>query len=280
MKILLTGGTGGLGREVVRAAEAAGHTVRIASRRARSDDLPAGREWARMDVETGEGVAQALAGADAVIHAASDPRRHAAVDVEGTRRLAGAARAAGTPHLVYVSIVGVDRIPFGYYRAKLAAERIVAESGVPHTILRATQFHALIDTMLAGFARVPLVIPLPTTFRFQPVATAEAAGRVVRAAEAGPTGRLPDFGGPEVLTLGGMARAWQAARGLRRPVLHLPLPGALAAAFREGRNTIPDGEGERGTVRWEEWLRDPHGTRDRAVSAAGGDAPGSHAPPS
>ncbi|HST63470.1 MAG TPA: NAD(P)H-binding protein [Longimicrobium sp.] len=254
MRILLTGGTGGLGRELVRAAEAAGHTVRIASRSARPGDVPAGREWARMDLGTGQGVREALAGADAVIHAASDPRRHAEVDVQGTRRLADAARAAGTPHLVYVSIVGIDDIPFAYYRAKLAAERIVAESGVPHSILRATQFHAFVESMIAGFARVPLVLPLPSGFRFQPVDTGEAADRYVRAAQAGPGGRLTDFGGPEVLTLGKMARAWKAARGIRKPVVPLPLPGGVAAAFREGRNTLRTG-GERGTVRWEDWLR-------------------------
>jgi uncharacterized protein YbjT (DUF2867 family) len=255
MKILLTGGTGGLGREVVRAAEAAGHTLRIASRHARPHDAPAGREWARVDLQTGDGVREALAGADAVIHAASDPRRHAAVDVQGTRLLAQAAREAGTAHLVYVSIVGVDDIPFAYYHAKREAERIVTGSGVPHSILRATQFHSLVQAMITGFARVPLVLPLPTSFRFQPVATAEAAERLVRAAEEGPGGRLPDFGGPEVLTLGEMARTWKAVRGVRKAILHLPLPGALAAAFRAGKNTLQ--EGERGTVRWEDWLRDP-----------------------
>jgi uncharacterized protein YbjT (DUF2867 family) len=254
MKILLTGGTGGLGREVVRAAEAAGHTVRIASRRPRPHDTPAGREWARMDMDTGDGVRDALADADAVIHAASDPRRHAAVDVQGTRRLAEAAREAGTAHLVYVSIVGVDEIPFAYYRSKYEAERILAASGVPHSILRATQFHAFVAAMIAGFARVPLLLPLPTSFRFQPVATAEVAERLVRAVEQGPGGRLPDFGGPEVLTMGEMARTWKAARGIRRLTLHLPLPGALAAAFRAGKNTVRDGE--RGTLRWEDWLRD------------------------
>jgi uncharacterized protein YbjT (DUF2867 family) len=251
MKILLTGGTGGLGREVVRAAEAAGHTVRIASRRARPDDAPPAREWARMDVETGAGVREALEGVDAVIHAASDPRRHAAVDVEGTRRLAEAARAAGTPHLVYVSIVGVDEIPFAYYRSKRAAEQVLAASGVPHSILRATQFHSFVDTMTAGAARVPLVLPLPTTFRFQSVDTGEAAVRLVRAVQDGPGGRLPDFGGPEVLTWGEMAAAWKAARGVRKPTVHLPLPGPLAAAFRAGKNTS---NGERGTLRWADWL--------------------------
>ena len=198
-----------------------------------------------------------------VVHAASDPRRHAVVDVEGTRRLVQAARAAGTAHLVYVSIVGIDRIPFPYYRSKLAAEQIVAASGVPHSTLRATQFHSFIDTMTAGAARVPLVLPLPTTFRFQSVDTGEAAERLVRAVQQGPGGRLPDFGGPELLTWGEMAAAWKAARGIRRPTVHLPLPGALAAAFRAGRTTLRHG-GERGTIRWEDWLRDTiaagHGT--------------------
>ncbi|HEU0015418.1 MAG TPA: NAD(P)H-binding protein [Longimicrobium sp.] len=255
MRILVTGATGGLGREVARAARAAGHAVRLASRRARADE--GAGEWAVMDVETDQGVGEALAGVDTVIHAASDPRRHAAVDVQGTRRLAQAAREAGTAHLVYVSIVGVEAIPFAYYRAKREAERIVADSGVPHSILRATQFHSLIDAMLSGLARVPLALPLPAGFRFQPVDTAEVAERLVRAAEDGPGGRLPDFGGPEVLPLREMAGAWKAARGVRKPVLPLPLPGALASAFRAGMNTVPHGHGDRGTLRWEEWLRRP-----------------------
>jgi uncharacterized protein YbjT (DUF2867 family) len=185
MKILLTGGTGGLGRELVRAAEAAGHTVRVASRGAAPAELPAGREWARMDLESGAGVREALAGIDSVIHAASDPKRHAAVDVEGTRRLIEAAREAGTGHFVYVSIVGIDQVPFAYYRSKLRAERIVAEGGVPYSILRATQFHSLIDGMLSGMARVPLVMPVPTTFRVQSVDTGETADRLLRAVRDG-----------------------------------------------------------------------------------------------
>lgn len=255
MKILLTGGTGGLGREVVRAAEAAEHTVRIASRRARPDDAPPAREWARMDLETGAGVREALDGVDAVIHAASDPRRHAIVDVEGTRRLAEAARAAGTAHLVYVSIVGIDRIPFAYYRSKLAAEQVVAASGVPHSILRITQFHSFVQTMLAGLARTPLVLPVPAGFRFQSVDTGEAADRLIRAVQDGPGGRLRDFGGPEVLAFGEMAAAWKDARGIRKPAVPLPLPGLVAAAFRAGMATLREG-GDTGTVRWEDWLRD------------------------
>jgi uncharacterized protein YbjT (DUF2867 family) len=253
MKILLTGGTGGLGRELVRAAETAGYTVRVASRGAAPADLPAGREWARMDVESGAGVREALVGANAVIHAASDPKRHAAVDVQGTRRLVEAARAVGLGHFVYVSIVGIEQMPFAYYRSKLQAERIVAEGGVPYSLLRATQFHSLIDGMLAGMARVPLVMPVPTTFSVQSVDTGETADRLVRAVRDGPGGRLPDFGGPGVQTFGEMAPPWKAARGIRKPTVHLPLPGALAAAIRAGKGTAPDGE--RGTVTWEAWLK-------------------------
>jgi uncharacterized protein YbjT (DUF2867 family) len=253
MKILVTGGTGGLGREFVRAAEAGGYTVRVASRGAAPATLPAGREWARMDVESGAGVREALTAVNVVVHAASDPKRHAAVDVEGTRRLVQAAREAGAGHFVYVSIVGIEQMPFAYYRSKLQAERIVAESGVPYSILRATQFHSLIDGMLSGMARVPLVMPVPTTFRVQSVDTGETADRLVRAVRDGPGGRLPDFGGPRVQTFGEMAPPWKAARGVKKPTVHLPLPGALAASIRAGKGTLADGE--RGTVTWEEWLR-------------------------
>src|SRR5688500_15818176 len=251
MKILLTGGTGGLGLELARAAQQARHVVRVASRRPRPTGIPDGREWATADVESGNGLSAALAGVDAVIHAASDPRRHAAVDVGGTRRLVEAAQAAGITHLVYISIVGIDEIPLAYYRSKLAAERIIQDSGVPHSILRATQFHTFVATMLEGFARVPLVMPLPGSFRFQPVATEEVAHVLVRAVEEGPRGRLRDFGGPEVRTLRELAEAWQAARGIRKPIINLPIPGRLASAFRQGKNTVRDGE--RGMVTWQTW---------------------------
>jgi uncharacterized protein YbjT (DUF2867 family) len=152
-----------------------------------------------------------------------------------------------------VSIVGIHQVPFAYYRSKLQAERIVAQSGVPYSILRATQFHSLIDGMLSGLARVPLVMPVPAKFRFQSVDTGETAERLVRAVRDGPGGRLPDFGGPQVLTLGEMARTWKAARGVSKPPIPVPLPGGLAAAFRAGKTTLESGD--RGTVTWAEWLQ-------------------------
>jgi uncharacterized protein YbjT (DUF2867 family) len=254
LTILVTGGTGVLGREIARAAARSGHVARIGSRGARTDGTPAAHEWAQMDLGTGGGVAAAVAGADLVIHAASDPKRSRTVDVEGTRRLVEAARAAGVSHFVYVSIVGIDRIPLRYYRDKLAAEQIVAAAGVPHSIVRATQFHTFVDRQLRRAARFPLVMALPTAFRVQSAAPSDAADYLLRCAAAGPAGRCPDFGGPEVLTMGEAAAQWQAARSARKPIVALPVPGRVGAAFRAGACTVPDGA--HGTVRWGDWLRE------------------------
>lgn len=252
MRVLITGGTGGLGRDLVGAVKRAGHAARVMSRRARPESVSEDVEWARADFATGEGVREAVAGADAVIHAASDPRRTREVDVEGTRLLVEAARAEGVANLVFVSIVGIDRIPYSYYRRKLEAERIIEASGVPHSILRATQFHPFVALFIAAAARVPLIMPLPVDFKFQSVERGEVAGRLVACLDEGPRGRVADFGGPEVLTLGEMAAAWMEAKGVRKRVLRLPLPGAVAAGFRAGRNTTPDTP--RGRVSFRDWL--------------------------
>lgn len=252
MKVLITGGTGTLGRRIVRAALEAGHAVRIQSRHPRPG-AAAHAEWVRADFATGDGVREAVTGVDAIIHAASDPWKPRAVDVAGTRRLVEAAREAGIGHLVYVSIVGVDRIPLRYYRAKAEAEQIVAASGMPYSVLRATQFHAFVDQLLSAAARVPLVLPLPTDFQVQSVAAEDVAARLIRALEEGPGKRLPDVGGPETMTVGEAAAVWKRTRSIQKPILPLPLFGKIAAGFRAGHNTVR--EGTHGSVRWEEWLR-------------------------
>jgi uncharacterized protein YbjT (DUF2867 family) len=252
MKVLVTGGTGNLGRALTRAVTATRHTVRIMSRRDRPQLATNNFEWAQADIALGEGVREAVAGVDAILHAASDPRRARAVDVNGTRHLVEAAQASGIAHLIYVSIVGIDDIPYSYYKRKREAEEIIKSSGVPYSVLRATQFHSLVDSLVSVAARVPVVMPLPTDFKFQSVAESEVAERLVRQLIERPGGRLPDLGGAEVLTLGEMAEIWMSVKGARKKLVHLPLPGAIAAGFRAGKNTAP--EGVRGVTRWREWL--------------------------
>lgn len=259
MNVLVTGGTGTLGREVVRAVDAAGHRAVTMSRKP-APDAGAAPRWATADIVTGQGLAAAVADMDVIVHAASDPRGDPAADEDGTRRLAAAARAARVHHLVFVSIVGIDRIPLPYYARKLAAERALAASGQPYSILRATQFHSFIDFLFGkAAAYMPLVMPLPAGYHVQSVGLEDVAARLLRAIDDGPSGLLPDFGGPERMTARQAARMWQEARGVRKPIVPFPSLSAASRAFRAGCNTLPaDTPPEnRGRLSWREWLARP-----------------------
>ncbi|TMG05519.1 MAG: NAD-dependent epimerase/dehydratase family protein [Chloroflexi bacterium] len=248
--VLITGGTGDLGSKLVERFAAGENTARVLSRRARPAE--ATTEWVQGDMETGAGLGEAVKGADIVVHAATGGGTRAKADVPGTRNLLAACKAAGTPHFFYISIVGIEKVPLGYYKAKVECERLIEESGVPWSNLRATQFHQLMDGFLRLFSRVPLVLLIPKSFKFQPIETGEVADRMVEDVAKGPAGRLPDLGGPEVLTFGEIAKAWQQARGQRRPIINVPLLGGTARAFRAGYNCTP--EHAEGKVTWGEWL--------------------------
>jgi len=223
------------------------------SRRARPDGISPQVEWAQADLKSGAGLKEAVSGVEVVLHAATSPFfQTGKTDVHGTSLLLEHARSAGVKNFIYPSIVGIDNIPFSYYRHKLVAESIVREGGVPWSILRITQFHSLLDGFLQSASRFPLML-LPTDFKFQSVDAREAASRLFQCVAAGPSGRLPDFGGPEVHFLGELARVWIEVCRLRRRVIHIPLPGKAAKAFRRGENTVP--EHSDGKTTWREWLQ-------------------------
>ena len=254
-KVLVTGGVGMLGSKVVKELTETGYSVRIMSRKRQPTNLLSTTEWAQADLETGQGVANAVAGIDVVVHAASSPFKHTRqIDVEGTRLLLELARVAGAAHVIYISIVGIDRIPYYYYRAKLAAEELVRNSGIPWSLFRATQFHYLVDLFFQAATKVPLVTLLPTDLQCQSIAESEVASRVCEIVVAGPRGRLADLGGPEVLTTGEMLHSWLKLRGMHRRVLPLHLPGKVAQGFRRGYNTCPD-QPVRGRITWTEWVQ-------------------------
>jgi uncharacterized protein YbjT (DUF2867 family) len=252
--ILVTGGTGLLGRLLVQRLQAGGHPVRVLSRRPQPG--VGTTETVTGDLRTGAGLDGALAGVGTVVHCASDGRAAREVDVAGTGRLVEAARAAGGPHLVYVSIVGIDAIPLGYYRAKLAAEQVIERAGLPWTIQRATQFPQLLETLLSALARSP-VLPLPRGFRFQPVDPGEVADRLAEHVRAGPAGHAADLGGPLVHELGDLAGAWLRVRGRRRAIVRVPVPGGVGRAFRAGANLCP--EHRDGHRTWLDYLADTPG---------------------
>lgn len=241
--VLIAGGTGALGKLIVERMRPSGHEIRVLSRRP-------GAGTHVGDLQTGAGLAEAAAGAELVVHAASDFRKAGRPDLKQTENLLAATRDAR--HLLYVSIVGIDQVPLTYYKHKLACEQLLTNSDVPHTILRATQFHELIAFALRTVERWPIA-PLPLDFRFQPVAAADVASRVAALIEGQPLGRAPDFGGPEVHTLAEIVDAWRTIRHRPRRVVRLPLPGRIAAAYRAGHNTCPDHRD--GTQTWADYIR-------------------------
>jgi uncharacterized protein YbjT (DUF2867 family) len=239
--VLVTGGTGALGRHIVSLLRERGDDVRVLSRRPGAGNHVG-------DLNTGEGVDDAARGAELVVHAATD-RRLGRGDLDQTRHLLRAARDAR--HLLYVSIVGIDSIPYAYYRRKLECEQAIASSTTPYTILRATQFHELVGWLMRGAERLPLA-PLPLDFRFQTVAAKEVAARIAELTRSDPQRAIVELGGPEVLTLEQMAHAWSDQRGRPRRLVRLPVPGNIGRAFREGRNTSPPHA--EGTQTWAEFV--------------------------
>ena len=244
-EVLVTGGTGSLGSRVVERLHEASCNVGVLSRRKRPGAIQG-------DLLTGEGLEEAVDDVDVIIHCASSPRKTQQTDVEGTERLLRAAARAGVSHLIFISIVGVDRNPyFPYYRIKLETEQIVERSPVPWTILRATQFHELVLRLVRFVERLPVVM-VPKGFLLQPIETREVAGRLVELALSEPVGHAPDIGGPEVRTAAELARAYFQAIGQSRRVVEVPLPGKTVRAFRDGAQLCP--EGRYGKIRWEQFL--------------------------
>lgn len=250
MNVLVTGGTGALGREVVIDLRRSGQGARVLSRKAGT-----GADWVQGDVATGAGLDRAVADVDAIIHAASSgaqPWRRRATDVNGTRRLLEAAKRAHVKHFVYISIVGMENIAYGYYKRKLAAEKVVREGMVPWSILRATQFHTLMEIFLGGFARLPRVIAVPFEWQFQPVDAREVATRLLEVVSGEPAGMLPDFGGPEVRTFKSLAESWLKAKKLSKRLVNLSVPLEFSRQFAAGRLLTPDHKD--GKVTFEQYL--------------------------
>lgn len=266
--VLVTGGTGHLGRDLVPALLASGRRVRLLSGRPGNDDRV---EWAQGDLATGAGIEAALDGADCVVHAATfSPiarrglrfgdffRSPADVDVTGTARLLEASKTAGVSHFLYVSIVGLERSPLPYARVKLAGERLVRQSDLPWSVVRACPFYYLVAQTLESMRPLP-VWPVPDP-RTNPVDTRDVAEHLVACLGGAERGMLAEIGGPETMGLAEFARQYRAAHRLSKPVLPVPVTGRIGAAL--GFNVA---EGVAGRRSWSQWLAEQ---QDRSAARA------------
>lgn len=245
MRIAVAGATGTVGAHVVAAAAERGHEV-----------VPLSRA-AGVDLTTGAGLEQRLAGVDAVVdvtNTTAQSRRGAEAFFGAvTGNLLTAERAAGVGHHVALSIIGVDDVPSGYYAGKRLQERLLRESDRPWSLLRAGQFHEFGEQAL-GFVRLGPLSLVPV-MRSQPVAAREVGEALVRLVEKGPSGRVADLAGPEVLSVPDMAREVSRVRGLGRRVVPVRLPGAAGRGMRDGTLTAQgDATATLGSTTFGQWL--------------------------
>ena len=244
MTVVVTGGAGGLGREIMAEYTARGVEARSASRRT------------GFNLATGAGLLETLREADVVVHAATSSLHYRQVDLAGTHRIIGTLSELGRrPHLVYVSIVGCDQTPFPYQTTKSACEIALRESGLPVTVVRATQFHDLIYR-LTSIARWPLAV-VPGKVAVQPCERRWVAERAVEIALAeAPEGyvRATDLAGPERLTVPEAVTETCRHRGRRAPrTVSLPVVGGTLAAYAAGTN-LPGADAVLGGRSYTDWL--------------------------
>jgi uncharacterized protein YbjT (DUF2867 family) len=214
--------------------------------------VPTGIEVSHGNLISGDGLAEAVSSAQTIIHCASNPRDFRETDIEGTTNLLNAITNRAT-HFVYISIAGIDKTDYPYYVAKREVEKKIQDSGLPHTILRTTQFHpfilSLIRTILDSNDEVALV---PDGMKFQSVDLGEVAAQLCRIAQSEPAGLLPEFGGPEILSFDDMINAWLRKTNSQRKWKLAPVAGPRWELFRSGVNLVPDNRF--GMIGWTQFL--------------------------
>lgn len=261
--ILVTGATGTLGREVVAQALKQHANVRALVRGA-TNALPGTAEIVSGNLLTGDGLADAMAGVDTIVHCATGFGPASDAELVAARNIIDTARKAGAPHVVYISIVGVDKSVFSYFRAKHEVEQLIRQSGLPFTILRATQFHGFVLNFIRS-CEADGSIQLPKGLAFQPIAVMEVAAELVALALRPAQGLVPAMAGPQILTLEDMARAYV---GIMQPgfVVHTATTESASEyydAFRSRDSVAPDRAV--GHLTWEAYLQ---AQKQEAASAA------------
>lgn len=239
--ILITGGTGTLGQEISKQLLAEGYLVNILS----SKEKPNATFYSNIiegDLTKPSTIAQALESAEIIIHCASNPRNAQVVDLAGTKNLLTCVDKNRCKHFIYISIAGVDKSDYPYYQTKHAVEKMIEASGLPYSILRATQFHDLVlHRIIRVFDQGPgLPIEIPANMRFQSIDKTDVAKCIVELVKNKPTSEVTTIGGPEVLTLESMIEVYLKHLNRLEKIVHITPPMAFHKVFTTGINLCPE----------------------------------------
>ena len=261
MKVAVTGSSGVLGSAVLRALSSRG---RLTIGLQRSPSTVANRRAA--DLSSADAVMAALEGIDVVVHTASASATPS-TEVVYVQNIIEAAKRRLLAHILFVSIINVDRSrQFAYYAAKYDAETLLSDSGVPHTIVRAAQFHPFVAYLLSQSAKTPIAI-LPWKAAFQPIEVEALAEHLADIAQRDPVGRARDVAGPEILAGSYLYKTWKQHTGVTKPAIELPLPIPVFRVVSNGR--LINADADRIGPSWEEWLKrhgretSPYASRSR-----------------
>lgn len=241
--ILITGGTGNLGKSLVKLLTDLDIEHTIGSRK----NSTAAKNIVIMDLLENKGIKEAVQGKDIIFHLATDMKKDTLV----TENLLKAIGNNRDIHLVYSSVVGIDKVPLGYYQQKLASEDAIKKSGIPYTILRATQFHQFINQIISTLLKFPIGL-LPKQVISQPIQTEIVAAELYKLALEKPFGRTYEIGGAEIGTLEQLAHEWMQKTGKRRWIINLPLWGQLGKTLKNACLTTPNKQHD--SLRWRQWL--------------------------
>ncbi|HEY2592102.1 MAG TPA: SDR family oxidoreductase, partial [Steroidobacteraceae bacterium] len=244
MRIVVVGGTGLIGSKVVQKLKQKGHETIAAAPNTGINTI------------TGEGLKEALVGAQVVIDLANSPSFEDKAVLEffetSGRNLLAAEAVAGVRHHVALSIVGIDRSDNGYFRAKLAQEKLIESSRVPYTIIRSTQFLEFIGAIADSSAEGSKVRVSPGLF--QPIAAEDVAAIVADVALAAPRNGIVEIAGPERAPFNEIVARYLKATGDQRQVVRDPEARYWGGRVAE-RSLVPLGEARLGHIAFDEWLR-------------------------
>lgn len=251
--VLITGGTGTLGQELNKQLIEKGYVVNILSSKEKPD-IAFFTNIIQGDLTDPASLKEAVESAEIIIHCASNPRNAQVVDIEGTKNLLSLLDTNTCKHFIYVSIAGVDKSDYPYYQTKYAVEKLIEASGIPYSILRATQFHDLVlYRIIQVFDQgIGMPIQIPANMQFQSIDKTDAAASIVDLVTNPPTYSVTTIGGPEVLSLETMIQIYYAQSGRSEEIEYIEPSLAFHQVFTTGINLCS--EHAIGGITWAEYL--------------------------